>query len=294
MKNLFFIILIFLLFFGCTQTPLEIKAPIEFEEFSIIVLPDTQNYSKSHPEIFYSQTDWIIQNKEELNIKFIIHEGDLVNNANQEEQWIVANKAMNKLDGVVPYSVIRGNHDRHELYQKYFGKERFKDYDWYLAGDEFNKNNISKLEINDFNFLFISLDVCPDTNELNFIKENITGEQFDFAIVTTHGYLNENAERNVHVCNNTEYIWDFAKEIKNVRLMLSGHVHDESMRTDPNDFNQSVVQMLADHKTRENGGNGYLRILIFTDINTINVTTYSPTLNEFETDKDSEFLIELN
>jgi predicted phosphodiesterase len=308
MKKIIFILLILIiLFFGCVENT-DSNNPhdnnsildnnhlinIEFEEFSIIVLPDTQKYSEKYPQLFYDQTNWIVENKEKLNIKFVIHEGDIVNKASEEEQWIVANTAMGALDGVIPYSVVRGNHDKSKLYQKYFGKERFEDYDWYLAGDEFNKNNISKLEINNKDFLFINLDVCPDENELAFIEEIILGEEFDFGILTTHGYLNEKTDRQVHVCGNTKYIWDFTKKIKNIRIMLCGHVHDEAMRTDPNDFNQDVVQMLADYQTRENGGNGYLRILKFIDINTINVTTYSPSLNKFEKDSNSEFSIELN
>lgn len=299
------LLIILILFFGCieqTDTNFLIDQStdsnqipkISFEEFSMIVLPDTQKYSQSYPEIFYSQTNWIIENKDTLNIKFVIHEGDLVNKASDEKQWIVADKAMSILDGNVPYSIIRGNHDKSELYQKYFGKKRFSDYDWYLDGDEDNKNSVQKLEINEKDFLLINLDVCPDQNELNFVKEIIDETEFDFGILTTHGYLNEKAERKVHVCNNTEYIWEFAKEIKNLRLMLSGHVHDEAMRTDPNDFNQNVIQMLADYQDRENGGNGFLRILNFVDENTIKVNTYSPTLGEYENDEDSEFTIYLN
>ncbi|NLN28461.1 MAG: hypothetical protein GX161_09600, partial [Firmicutes bacterium] len=31
------------------------------EYFSVVVLPDTQVYSKSHPEIFKAQTEWIVR-----------------------------------------------------------------------------------------------------------------------------------------------------------------------------------------------------------------------------------------
>ena len=34
--------------------------------FSIVVLPDTQRYSYEHHDIFCSQTEWIVKNKESL------------------------------------------------------------------------------------------------------------------------------------------------------------------------------------------------------------------------------------
>ena len=79
-------------------------------KFKIAVLPDTQNYSSDHPEIFKAQTQWIADNWEKENIKYVVHLGDIVNN-NNIPQWENANAAMRTLDGVVPYSVVPGNHD---------------------------------------------------------------------------------------------------------------------------------------------------------------------------------------
>ena len=45
------------------------------QNFSIVVLPDTQFYSESYPGIFTNQTQWIVDNKDRLNIKFVIHVG---------------------------------------------------------------------------------------------------------------------------------------------------------------------------------------------------------------------------
>ena len=48
----------------------------------------------------------------------------------------------------------------------------------------------------------------------------------------------------------------------NLRFMLSGHVHDESRRTDVVN-GRTVFQMLADYQDRASGGEGWLRILRF-------------------------------
>jgi len=51
-------------------------------DFSLIVLPDTQYYVSSKngglPAMFYAQTDWIVSNRTSLNIAYVAHLGDLV------------------------------------------------------------------------------------------------------------------------------------------------------------------------------------------------------------------------
>lgn len=51
--------------------------------------------------------------------------------------------------------------------------------------------------------------------------------------------------------------------------------------------------MLADFQEEDYGGNGWLRILTFSpENNTIKVQTYSPSLEKFQTDTNSEFELE--
>jgi hypothetical protein len=74
--------------------------------------------------------------------------------------------------------------------------------------------------------------------------------------------------------------------------MLSGHVTPgEGQRQDI--FNsRTVYSLLSDYQSRTNGGNGWLRIMEFSPANNqIRVKTYSPWLNQFETDADSQFTL---
>lgn len=91
------------------------------KNFTIVVLPDTQFYSKKYPELFYNQTEWIVENKENLNIKIVLHLGDIVDNCEETKEWEIADKAMGILEGEVPYTVLQGNHDFCDNYEKYFG-----------------------------------------------------------------------------------------------------------------------------------------------------------------------------
>ena len=68
------------------------------ENFTVVVLPDTQFYSESYPAIFDNQTQWIIDEAENLNVAFVTHEGDIVNQATVSAQWQNANRSLSKLD----------------------------------------------------------------------------------------------------------------------------------------------------------------------------------------------------
>ena len=113
------------------KTDLEIEHSNDIENFTIIILPDTQYYSKDYPEIFNSQTQWIVDNIESLNIVFVIHLGDIVDDWNSIEEWDNANESLSKLDDKVPWSVLLGNHDGigpdDNNYEIYFGSNRFND-----------------------------------------------------------------------------------------------------------------------------------------------------------------------
>ena len=90
--------------------------------FTIAVLPDTQFYCDTRLKLsakwgngdlrryFFAQTEWARDNRERLNIAFLVHEGDIVQ-ADAPEEWAIAKKAMCILDGKVPYCMCLGNHD---------------------------------------------------------------------------------------------------------------------------------------------------------------------------------------
>ena len=85
-------------------------------DFTIVVLPDTQNYSQFHPEIFDSQTQWVANNAAGQNIKLVIGVGDVVNNGTSATETGNANHSISILDQAgVPYVFAIGNHDYETL-----------------------------------------------------------------------------------------------------------------------------------------------------------------------------------
>ena len=83
---------------------------VEPGSFTIAVLGDTQNYSQFYPNIYAQQTQWLVDNKNDRNIQFVLHVGDIVN-FDDTTQWNNAATAMSTLDGQLNYAVVPGNHD---------------------------------------------------------------------------------------------------------------------------------------------------------------------------------------
>jgi hypothetical protein len=90
-------------------------------DFNIVVLPDTQYYSKYVHARYFEQAQWIWDHADSaadhLNVKQVIHVGDIVNNSDDPMQWEIAEAAHSLLDmGGIPYTVVPGNHDMTDDY----------------------------------------------------------------------------------------------------------------------------------------------------------------------------------
>lgn len=82
--------------------------------FSVAVIPDTQNevLSASDPR-YANRTQWLVDNKAELKLAYVLHTGDNVNYGwLVPGQYAIAKRAISILDsGGIPYSLTVGNHD---------------------------------------------------------------------------------------------------------------------------------------------------------------------------------------
>ncbi|MFP6648968.1 MAG: hypothetical protein VB817_05885, partial [Pirellulaceae bacterium] len=57
------------------------------KSFSVILLPDTQNYAEKYPETYVNQTLWIRKQLKTDNIKFAVHLGDIVQTSTKKNEW---------------------------------------------------------------------------------------------------------------------------------------------------------------------------------------------------------------
>ncbi len=280
-------------------------------DFTIIALPDTQFYSRDLSPIFSTQTQWIVNNKAAMNIVYVAHLGDCVENGNSfTSEWNHADAAMRLIEDPnttgllhgVPYGIAVGNHDQTpqgnstgnstQLYNTYFGESRFAGRTYY--GGHFGSNNDNHFSLfsasgMDFIVIYLEFDPAVNPNVLawadNLLKTHINRR----AIIVSH-YITE-AGNPAPFGVQGQAIYDALKGNANLFLMLAGHRPEEGRRTDV--FNGNTVHtLMSDYQGRANGGDGWLRILEFSPANNqIRVRTYSPTLNQFETDANSQFTL---
>ena len=284
-------------------------------EFTVVVLPDTQFYSQSYPEIFESQTSWIVDNKDALNIKFVVHTGDIVNDGGDINQWNNADSSMCVLDGIVPYIVVPGNHDYNNNcadspkdasnFNAYFPYSRFEGYKWYGGHypSDGNENNYGFFSFGNQEFLVIGLEFCPTDEVLAWTDNLIINHSDKKVILFTHSYMNYDNTRvdpgdffhcKYYGCCNTSYndgedMWsELVSNHSNIVLILSGHIPGLGRRIDYVD-GQPIHQILQNYQMLENGGNGWLRYYTFKPDGKIEARTYSPYLNAYETSYNNEF-----
>ena len=284
----------------------------EGADFTVVLLPDTQNYSESYPDTYVSQTRWIKDRKQADNIKFVIHLGDIVQNYNNsEEEWKVADRAHQVLDGDVPYSVLPGNHDMEyvnkkllrntRLYNKYFSPARFEKSSWYGGHmGETNDNNYCFFEAAGTKFMVLSLEYAPRNETLDWANKVVAAHPERRVIVATHCYMRPK-ERDTQsgrayglADNSGQDVWEkFVRKHANIFLVVSGHVLGAGMQTSTNDAGRPVHEMLVDYQGLSNGGDGWLRILRFAPAeNKIHIEAYSPLLDKHNKDAAHTFTLD--
>ncbi len=173
----------------------EEKSPAD-ESFTVVLLPDTQNYSEKYPDTYVAQTLWIRERVKEDNIKFAIHLGDIVQTSTKKPEWENADKAMRLLDDVVPYSLAPGNHDLllksrdSKLYNEFFSPDRFKEQPWYGGHmGETNDNNYCFFEAAGMKFMVLNLEFAPRDETLEWAADVASRHGEHRVIVATHCYM---------------------------------------------------------------------------------------------------------
>lgn len=309
---------------NCQSFP-SAKAPDD-SSFSIVLLPDTQNYTDSSfggkPQYFYDQTQWIKENKNRLNIVLAAHLGDIVQHPQTASEWAIASKAFETIDPEVPYVLCLGNHDtvggreaqphaRQTLLNTYFPPSRFIENPLYAENfgpdprshfqdPEKSDNYYLYFEGGGMEFLILALEFKPRDETLAWANEVIAAHPNRRCIVLTHGYLNAQAEHAINKHNmkgNTPLqIWEkLVQRHGNILLVLCGHVLGEATAIRTGVAGNGVHEMLVDYQNDYigNGGSGYLRILTFhPDRKTIENRSYSPSLRTYLTRPKSQFFLE--
>lgn len=296
-------------------------------EFSVIALPDTQFYSEnkggSLAAIFSAQTDWIVAERDARHIGFVMHLGDLTqhgdNPSTAAEEWANASDAMYRLEDPlttlsaegIPYIVAVGNHDQTPIgnadgtttnFNTFFGVHpqtgvnHFADKSYYGDTSEPGSadNHYTLFTAGGIDFIVISLeyDTTADAEDLAWADALLKAHPTRRGIIITHYLVRSGFP--APFGPQGAAIYEELKDNKNLIFMHGGHIHGEGLRSDTYD-DHTIHSMLADYQGRSNGGDGWLRILRFRPtLNRVEMQTYSPVLDQYETDSDSQFSIDVD
>lgn len=258
-------------------------------DYSFVWMTDTQYYAQNYPAIFKSITEWIAQNKDVMNIRYVFHTGDIVNKAHEEFQWQRASAYMNTLDvAKIPYGVLPGNHDEGDdfkKYKQYFGEHRFKHKSYYGGSYDNNRGHYDLLSVNGKDYIFVYMGWDIGDKEIKWMNQVLERHSDRTAILSFHEYLKKNGKRSR---KGNELFEKVVVPHQNVVAVLCGHYHSSQLAVDELDDNQDgevdrkVYQILADYQKGGEGGNGFLRLLhIDEETNSIDVQTYSPYVNQY-------------
>jgi len=215
--------------------------------FAIAVLPDTQYYARSYPDILIRQAHWIAENAASRNIALVLHVGDITDN-NTELQWERARDGMGILHGVVPYVLAVGNHDilvgnvadrEKSLVDAYFARDLFPT----LKGtfDRGISNSYHTVEIGGEKYLVVALEFGPRDAVLAWASDVVAAHPDHKVIVLTHTYTARNGQRvtpatsagspelvlppGTSDVNNAEGMWSkFVRNHPNILMVVSGHL----------------------------------------------------------------------
>jgi predicted phosphodiesterase len=283
---------------------------------TLAVLPDTEIYSKKHPESFEAQTRWIAENARAQNIAYVLHLGDIVHD-DVEAQWQVAKRSFQLLDGKVPYALVPGNHDYTDAQRTTRINDFFKVADfqnWPTFGGTCTEDRIENsyhlCRIGNRDWIILSLEFGPRDEVVSWANQILDKHPDRLGILVTHAYLFRDNVRFDHTAgkkqraspdgwgNDGEQLWQkLVRTHAGMRLVFSGHVATGGLGhlVSTGDHGNAVHQIMVDYENMRGGGSGYLRLVEFLpDGNAVQVRSYSPVLNRYLTDAGNQFTFTLS
>lgn len=257
---------------------------------------DTQYYAEEWQHHFTNINNWIVNNKDERKIKYVIHTGDIVDDVDMTYEWENADAAMGILDKAgMPYGVLGGNHDvaaglaDYENYYKYFGENRFASQPTYGGTYQNNKGHYDLISEGgqDFIIVYMSWNIYQD--EIDWMNQVLSQYSDRKAILCFHTYTNVKQSNGTYLDYYGQLVNKYVvKKNPNVFAVLNGHYHGSSYETamfdDDGDGrnDRTVYQICTGYQSGFEGGNEYIKFLYFDlDNNKIYMNSYSPCMDDF-------------
>ena len=263
----------------------------------LILMGDTQTYTPKmcNRPVLEMMTAWIAYNIDTLNIKGLLHTGDIVEYNNQvdhgsvfdqnsKQQWEWVSHCFKRLDNKIPCILTTGNHDYSHnwfsgeesrytsQFSTYFDPSRnYKTQKAiYRVFTEKHKpqkldNVIYKIDMGgQWGEIYVmSLELYPRQEVIEWALKRLESKRMQgkTVILLTHSYLAPNGK----LPKDGQILWEgLVKKAPQIRLVLSGHYAEfygsfqghSAVRTDVNDFGKNVHSILFDPQCTYGGWNG--------------------------------------
>ncbi len=202
-------------------------APVGDFDYSFAVIGDTQTMCEKDPEAMEAIYDWLVENKTSQKIEYVIGLGDITDDSTDGE-WVTAINSISKLNGIIPYSLARGNHDdwddfNRNLHNGFYEKNvegmmnegtvsltdpdqpglipveqedgsiiyMTREEDIPEGGDVKGDltNSYRTFSVQGTDYLIITLDFAPNEETLKWADKIITAHPEHKVIVVTHAYM---------------------------------------------------------------------------------------------------------
>ncbi|HOP10740.1 MAG TPA: metallophosphoesterase [Oscillospiraceae bacterium] len=203
------------------------------EWFSVVILPDSQRYvedgyREERIGCLQKQTDWILENREKENIKFVSHVGDYVHHRESVTERRAFFEVFDRLTGIVPFGICAGNHDllfgerskevldgRGKVFgceifdqpnvrrvrDAFFSQEKYQKYDYWIDSCNDCQSNAQKFEALGQEYVIVHLEFSPSDHTVDW-ADGILKKYADIpAIITTHNFITPEEEFGVTTRN---------------------------------------------------------------------------------------------
>lgn len=288
--------------------------------YSFAIVGDTQELTEDMPDAYTAVYDWILENKDAHKIKYVIGNGDITQK-NLATEWATAKEQIYRLDGQIPYSLVRGNHDGNVGFNTTFGDGIYKKQIAGFMKEGDYSNTYSLLTVGDTDYLILCLDFGPSDEMLAWASEVVEKYPDHRVIVATHQYMyrdgttldsndaypaskapgrNDTGAEFTRDFNDGDDMWDeFVSKHSNIVMVISGHDAFDSIvyRQDIGENGNKVTSLLVNPQDLDHNyhpeGTGMVAMLYFSeDGKDVDVRYYSTVREQYGT-TSSQFSLSL-
>jgi hypothetical protein len=265
--------------------------------FTLAVMPDTQQDEFS-PRLT-NRTQWLVKNQKSLDLRFVLHTGDMVNwDTPNHDQFEDASKSFKVLDNAqIPYALTIGNHDTNVVdvggnarpglkpweevrntttFNTYFPTSRQKPEGVFEQGKV--DNNYQLFSAGGEDWMILTLELWPRAAAVNWARGVVEAHPDRNIIVQTHSYMNGNGSiyggADYGATSPKKLYAEFISVYPNIKMVLSGHVGTAAQRVDTGKAGNKIVSFLGTFHTSTHNPMRLLKIDTAAD--TVTSTMYSP------------------